>query len=147
MSDNISIKELRKGFEDADDIDEVESLIRHTLSHLEKTLSGLKSERDRADKDEAMVVEETDRADLAESRIRQLEAGIRELFASREDFDVQDIALLLEYRNLLSLERAESDRNGYAWHGLAKLVGLVDADGEPVPEAIHKLMPAAKATS
>lgn len=69
MNDYASIKELHKGFEDADDIDEVESLIRRTLSHLEKTLSELKSERDRADKAEALVVEELRRANRAERRI------------------------------------------------------------------------------
>lgn len=57
MSDNISIKELREEYVACEDLDTIEVLIYHTIDHLEKTLSELKSERDRADKAEARIVE------------------------------------------------------------------------------------------
>lgn len=77
------------------------------------------------------------------ARVAELKGGIRELFASQDDFDVSFIQYMLEFRNTeqTAVEPDEPGRSDYAWHGLAKLVGLVDADGDPVPDEIAKLMP------
>lgn len=74
--------------------------------------------------------------DQARARVVSLEAGIRELFASQDGFNETAIRYIREEQC-----SGAPNRESFAWHGLAKLVGLVDADGEPVAEEIAKLLP------
>lgn len=73
------------------------------------------------------------------ARVEEFEAATRELFLSADMASVADIDRLMSPGTTTNLEPDEPDRSAYAWFALARLVGLVDSDGEAVPDAIAML--------